>query len=284
MASQHPANPYSFAHRVEDDGSVAFQCSQDVGANPWLALPAHHPVVVQTQSFWTAVGASSALQGWEQTKWTALTWIDWKLGEAGGGHATRGIYRPDSEEGKLGYVIELFNAGGAVVVTIRGRGVVFRNRNFEQWRKEAKQEAQKSGQKSGQKSDQQAAPLTQFQYCDPETLGLTRGERVFIAPFDHARRYIEALVTAENGFPPGNAFIGGSGDHVNSTHLHELARQALFAIKGQTDIDTSGTMELNRYVELGAPLKLNIAHVDASSAIFEVEQVGKICAKITLRF
>lgn len=276
MASQHPSNPYSFAHRVEDDGSVAFQCSQDVSHNPWLALPAHHPVVVQTQGFWTAVGGASALQGWEQTKWTALTWIDWELGVAGGGHATRGRYRLDSEEGKLGYVIELFNDNGVVVVTIRGRGVIFRNRNFEKWREKAKQKAQQSVQ--------QEAPSTAFQYADPKTLGLTQGERVLIAPFDSAKGYIEALVTAENGFPPGNAFIGGSGDHVNSTHLHELARQALFAIKQRTDINTSGEMSLDRYVELGAPLRLNIAHVDGNGALFELEQVGKVCAKITLRF
>ncbi|KEO89228.1 hypothetical protein EH31_14455 [Erythrobacter longus] len=276
MASQHPANPYSFAHEVQAHDSVAFQCSQDVRANPWLALPVHHPVVVQTQSFWTAVGASSALQGWEETKWTALTWIDWELGEADGGHATRGFYRLESEEGKLGYVIELFNADGAVVVTIRGRGVIFRNRNFEQWREEAK--------KVAQQSVQQSALSTAFQYAEPKTLGLAQGERVFVAPFDLAKGYIEALVTAENGFPPGNAFIGGSGDHVNSTHLHELARQALFLVKGRTDIDTSGEMTMKRYVELGAPLRLNVARVDENSAIFEVEQVGNPCASITLRF
>lgn len=276
MAPQHPSNPYSSGHEVRGDGSVAFACSLDAKANPWLALPPHHPVVVQTQAFWTAVGASSAMQSWDETKWTALTWIDWELGDADGGHATHGVYRRNGEEGELGYSLDLFNEIGTPVITIRGRGVIFRNRNFEQWREGAKKEAQTKAV--------QGAPSIAFQYVDPQALGLIQGERVFVAPFDQAKGYVEALVTAENGFPPGNVFIGGSGDHVNSTHLHELARQALFLVKGRTDIDTSGEMTMKRYVELGAPVRLNVAQVGENSAIFELEQVGKPCASITLRF
>lgn len=272
MAPQHPANPYSFAHEVRDDGTAAFECSQDAKANPWLTLPPHHPVVVQTQSFWTAVGASSALQGWEKTKWTALTWIDWELGDASAGHATRGVYRRDGGDESLGYFLDLFNKDGAPVVTIHGCGVVFRNRNFEEWRQNAKDEAHK------------AAPSQTFTYASAAALALSKDERVLVAPFTKGSSFVDALVTAENGFPPGNPVIGGSGDHVNSTHLHELARQALFLVKERADIDTSGTMELNRYVELGAPVRLNIVADEAGRMVFEVTQVGKSCATITLRW
>lgn len=272
MAPQHPANPYSFAHEVQEDGSVAFECSQDAKANPWLILPPHHPVVVQTQSFWTAVGGASALQGWEKTKWTALTWIDWELGDASAGHATRGVYRRDGEGDSLGYSLELFNKDGAPVVTIHGRGVVFRNRNFEKWREGSKDEARK------------AAPSDAFTYASPEVLGLVEEERALVAPYQPESSHIDALVTIENGLPPGNPLIGGSGDHVNSTHLHELARQALFLIKGRTDINTSGEMTMKRYLELGTPLRLNITANEADIIGFELEQLGKPCADITLRW
>lgn len=272
MATQHPANPYSLAHEVQADGSVVFQCSRDVGANPWLTLPPHHAVVVQTQSFWTAVGASTALQNWEESKWTALTWIDWELGDASGGHAVRGVYRREDDGGALGYSIALFNEQGAKVVTIRGRGVIFRNRNFEAWRKTAKEEAKGT------------APNEDFAYASPEALGLTENERVLVAPFEQGSGFVASLVTPANGFPPGNPLIGGSGDHVNSTHIHEIARQALLLVKGRTDIDTSGTMELKRYVELGVPMQLNILAEEERMARFELEQLGKVCSKIELRW
>ncbi len=272
MAPQHPDNPYSFAHEVRQDGSVAFECSRDPAVNPWLVLPPHHPVVLQTQSFWTAVGASSALQGWEATKWTALTWIDWELGDASGGHVAAGVYARDGEAENLGYSLDLFNENGALVVAIRGKGVVFRTRNFEKWRAGSKGEARKAGA-SGD-----------LLFASPEALGLTQHERVLVAPFEAGAGYVEALVTPENGLAPSNPLIGGSGDHVNSTHLHELARQALFLIKGRTDIDTSGEMTMKRYVELGTPLRLNIREQAEDGIAFEVEQLGKACAEIRLHW
>ena len=272
MAPQHPANPYSFAHEVQPDGSVTFECSRDPAVNAWLQLPPHHPVVLQTQSFWTAVGASSALQGWEATKWTALTWIDWELGDASGGHAARGVYARDGDAENLGYSLDLFNENGALVVAIRGRGVVFRTRNFEKWRESSKGEARK------------AAATDNFVFADARALGLTKNERVLVAPFKPGSGHVEALVTPENGLAPSNPLIGGSGDHVNSTHLHELGRQALFLITGRTDIDTSGEMTMKRYVELGTPLRLNIREQTEGGITFEVEQLGKTCAEISLRW
>ncbi|AWW73608.1 hypothetical protein CD351_04095 [Erythrobacter sp. KY5] len=265
-------NPYATGQVITDDGSVAFDCSLDTQRLPWLTLPPHHPVVIQTQAFWTAVGASVALSGLEATQWSALTWIDWDLGDQSGGHAVRGVYTRDESSDNPSYDVVLFNAAGAVIVTIRGRGVVFRNRNFEKWREGSKEEARK------------AAPQNDFVYAERQALGLTRHERVLVAPFATGSDYVEALVTPQNGFPPGNPVIGGSGDHVNSTHFHEIARQALFLIKGRTDIDTSGEMTLRRYVELGTPLRLNI-HEDAERAItFELEQMDRTCAEITLRW
>lgn len=272
MAPQHPDNPYSFAHEVQSDGSVAFKCSRDPAVNPWLTLPPHHPVVLQTQSFWTAVGASSVLQGWEATQWTALTWIDWELGDASGGHVAKGVYARDGDAKNLGYSLNLFNEDDALVVAIRGKGVVFRTRNFEKWREGSKSEARK------------AIPTDDFIFASPEALGLTQHERVLVAPFEAKAGHVAALVTPENGLAPCNPLIGGSGDHVNSTHLHELGRQALFLIKKRSDIDTSGEMTMKRYVELGTPLTLNIREQAENRITFEVEQLGKACAEIALRW
>lgn len=266
------ANPYASGHEVRGDGTVVFQCSRDRDALPWLALPPHHPVVIQTQAFWTAVGASIALAGMEATQWSALTWIDWELGDGDSGHATHGEYRRDEQDENPSYRIVLFNADSRPVVTIRGRGVIFRNRNFEKWREGSKEAAR------------QATSQHDFAYADRGELGLTKDERVLVAPFEPESGFVDALVTADNGFPPGNPLIGGSGDHVNSTHFHEIARQALFLIKGRTDIDTSGEMSLNRYVELGTPLRLNIREDGPHAIRFELEQMGRSCADITLRF
>ncbi|MEM8725183.1 MAG: hypothetical protein AAGE86_06650 [Pseudomonadota bacterium] len=272
MPPNYTNNPYAHGHEVREGGSVGFKCSLDNKALPWLNLPPHHPVVIQTQAFWTAVGASVALAGMEATRWTALTWIKWQLGEGKGGHATHGEYRRDEQEEHPHYEITLFNAAAQPIVTIHGRGVVFRNRNFEKWREGSKEEARK------------AAPNIDFSYAERSDLGLTEDERVLVAPFDPKNHFVEALLTAENGFPPGNPVIGGSGDHVNSTHFHEIARQALYLIKERSDIDTSGEMTLSRYVELGTPIRLNIRDNAAQRMTFELEQMEKACAEITLRW
>lgn len=266
------SNPYSYEHEVQSLELVTFKCSADQAANPWLALPTHHPVVVQTQAFWTAIGSMTALEGAESTKWTALTWANWELGESVGGHAAYGNYRRIELDGHAAYEIVLSNDAGEPVVMFQGRGVVFRNRNFEKWREGSKEAARK------------AAPLEDFIYADKAALGLTQNERVLVAPLDPGIGYVESLVTDKNGFPPGNPMIGGSGDHVNSTHFHEIARQALFLIKDRTDIDTSGEMSLNRYIELGTPLRLNIHEQAERGITFELEQLGKACAKVILRW
>jgi hypothetical protein len=43
-------------------------------------------------------------------------------------------------------------------------------------------------------------------------------------------------------------------------------------------------MTLNRYVELGTPLRLNILDNAESHIAYEIEQLGKTCAQITLRW
>ena len=42
-------------------------------------------------------------------------------------------------------------------------------------------------------------------------------------------------------------------------------------------------MSLNRYVELGTPFNLSVTERDGKMAKFELKQLGKACAQITLR-
>lgn len=92
---------------------------------------------------------------------------------------------------------------------------------------------------------------------------------------------MEVLVRPENGASPRNRVIGGSGDHVNSTHLGEVTRQALCLVLGDPHLQiTGGEMHLNRYVELGAPFELG----ETGAMTFTLEQLGKPCAETDPRW
>ena len=85
--------------------------------------------------------------------------------------------------------------------------------------------------------------------------------------------------------PPTNRVISGSGDHVNSTHFGEVTRQALCLITGDPAVQvTGGEMHLNRYVELGTPFSLTFEEPTNEAVTFALEQLGKDCAEITLRW
>lgn len=273
MARQF-SRSYAHGHTINADGSVSFECSTDTAEWPWLELGPHHPVVVQAQNFWTSVGAIMALGGMEDGQWSALTWTDWECGEAGVGIAVRGHYERETTGGNEQYLIVLFDAGGHEIVRMRGRGVVFRNRDFEKWRGVAKSEAQ------AQK------PEAAIVYAPREALGIGAGEHPLISVGKAGDpQTFDALVTPENGLAPANRVLSGSGDHVNSVHMIEMARQALCLLTGdpQTAM-TGGEMTLNRYVELGTPIRLKVDAQDDHEARFTLEQLGRVCAQLTLRW
>ncbi|MEM7689517.1 MAG: hypothetical protein AAF291_10890 [Pseudomonadota bacterium] len=262
---------YTSGHTVGADGGLCFQCSGDSEAFPWLALAPQHPVVIQTQQFWTSFGALMFEGGLEEGQWSALTWMDYALGDQQAGHAVRGIYRRIEDERGPAFALTLFDAQEREIVAMRGRGVVFRNRNFEKWREGSKSEAK------------EAKPSFDFEYASPEKLNLGDGEFAFVAPFAAGSNRIEALITPENGMPPRNRVISGSGDHVNTTNFGEATRQALCLITGDPAVQVSGgEMTLKRYVELGTPFALIWDEADEGAVRFSVEQLGKSCAEIAL--
>ncbi|QFT76753.1 hypothetical protein [Erythrobacter sp. THAF29] len=265
---------YTHDHEVNADGSVAFTCSTEFEAWPWLTLGPHHPVVVQAQNFWCSVGAILKLDEMQEGQWSALTWTEWVCGEAGVSDAVRGTYERERSGKDRRYLITLFDAEDREVVRMRGRGVVFRTRNFEEWRGEAKREAKWHADRDN------------FEFAPRELLGIGECEHSLVGlGTKHDPDTIPALVTSENGLPPANPMLGGSGDHVNSVHMIEAARQAMAVLKGGPDFEISGgEMHLNRYVELGTPFSLRVENQSESEVGFQLDQLGKPCAEITLRF
>lgn len=263
-------NAYTRDHEVRDDGSVTFACSSDREAWPWLALGPHHPVTLQAQNFWTSVGAILALGRMEEGKWSALTWTEWTCGDPGVGDAARGTYgREEDEKGEL-FVTHLFDTDDRLIVTMRGRGVVFRTRNFEDWRGKAKREAV------------QGANNDLFAFAPRESLGISDSEFPLVGAAQDGGTY-PALVSPENGLPPANPMLGGSGDHVNTVHMIEAARQVLCIARERSDLAfIGGEMTMNRYVELGTPFELVLSD-SGEQADFTLRQLDRDCARFTLR-
>ncbi len=275
MAKQF-ARSYTSDHQIEADGSVHFACSADTAQWPWLTLGARHPITIQAQNFWTSVGAILALGGMEEGQWSALTWTDWRCSDADAGMAVHGTYTRETVGEEENYIIRLFDSKALEIVHMRGRGVVFRNRNFEEWRGKAKREAKASSAPDARNESVLFVPR--------EALGIGPLEHALVGEMCADGVTIPALVSRENGLPPANPMLGGSGDHVNSVHMIEAARQALCLMNGDPAVTViGGEMELNRYVELGTPFALKVAARSEAEASFTLEQLGRACARLTLR-
>ncbi len=246
------------AHELLRDGSVALSCSDDAEAWPWLALDPHHPIVVQTVNFWASVEAGLAKATWDPAQWTALTEMEWQCGGPGCGHAHHGLADYYEEGGKQRFRITLFDAAGRLVYRMSGAGVVFRTRDFEGWRAEAKAAAGSERAPFVFAADEAVhAPVAGGSFLSADNPGL-------------------ALVTPENGLPPGHSYMSGSGDHVNATHLAEAARQyAALALGKGSDLPSGGSMRFRRYVELGVPFELEMGE----SAVVTIRQNGHNCCE-----
>ncbi len=267
---------YTSNTQVQSDGSVHFACSQDQGEWPWLALPPQHPLVIQTQNFWTSVGATQALQARDDDKWSALTWTRWQLGDKDAGQAVRGVFWPSKDEDKLEFSIALYDASDRLIADLTGKGVIFRNRNFEEWRKGSKSDALKV-----------AAPPAESTYASRDMLGLSEAEPPLIAPLSKAGGALRtaALVTKQNGLMPGHPFFSGSGDHVNAPHLAELSRQAACLCTEDPELQIQfGEMDMHRYIELGTSIDITVTQQTDGQTCLTFSQLGKSCAATILRW
>lgn len=253
-----------------------FQCSSDADEWPWLALDPFDPIVVQTINYWASVEASTARGTWDPTKWSALTQTEWVCGKSGVGHATHGVADKIGQESNPGFRMSFYDGDDALVYRMSGAGVVFQTRDFESWRDKAKQKM--------------VAPPTidEFQYAPAAAVGVAMQSRSFLSPMiDHNTPSAQALITKENGFPPAHPFLSGSGDHVNSTHLADVARQFANLLRGgEKRSITGGKMTFKRYVELGRPFWIELTHEEPSRNVLSmtIQQADRLCATVELKY
>lgn len=254
---------------VHDDGSVDFTCSQDDALWPWTLIGPHHPGAIQAASYWLSVESAMALGGWDPDKWSALTWTRWACGDPGVGRMARGRYERTRIEGKESFSVDLYDVNDALICRLDGRGVVFRTRDFEKWRSEAKE--RKDTVSSGD-----------FDYADRAALDLNEGEFPFLGPLEDGRA--TGLLDAANSMPPAHPWLDGSGDHVNSAHLAEVARQFVSLLREGVPFRVAeAEMRFDRYVELGVPFEIERNAVSADSITMRLTQSGRDCTWIEFR-
>nr|WP_070960661.1 hypothetical protein [Hyphomonas sp. Mor2] len=257
-----------------ETGAVSFDCSRDDTVWPWLTLSPIHPILVQTINFWASIDSGEFLGTFDPEVWTALTQVDWECGAPTVGPPVRGVYSTSQDADRATYHLTFFDEDGEQVVRLNGQGVTFRTRNFEGWREEAKEKIVKP------------APPP-FDYASKEAVGVVTQAESFLAPLSRADSVTTSgLITKANGLRPAHPYIGGSGDHVNSTHMGEVGRQFGDLLLERSLINRGGEMEFLHYVELGSPFEVEMTGHDENARQFSliVRQAGRDCTRIMMQY
>ena len=270
-----PKHEFTRDHNVAKDGTVTFRCSDDIGIWPWLALDTQHPIVVQTINYWASVEAARARGTLDLSQWTALTHSDWQCGEKEAGPLSHGKAEVENEGDREAYRLTFYDRDNAMIVQIRGKGVVFRNRDFESWRESAKQHLAKRAKQAS------------FKYAAAASVGVASQKESLISPLCAGNEpSAQALITKENGLMPAHPYHSGSGDHVNANHLADVATQFASLQRGAPVNVRGGEMHFLHYVELGHPFEISMeSYQRAQHAIsMAVTQAERNCAQINLKF
>lgn len=262
---------FTHSHESHADGGFSFGCASDPERWPWLALAPFDPIVVQTINYYAAYESAVARGHYKSGQWTALTSTDWRCGESDVEHAVRGVIHPPSSDSLASYKMSFFDRQDALVYTMSGDGVVFKNRNFEAWRSEQR------------KAMPEPTAEQEFDFVPAAAMGLKTQVESFLAnPVDGVSHETWALVGASNGFMPEHPYHSGSGDHVNASHLADTARQFLRFSRSMPDlVIVGGEMQFDRYVELNQPFHLTLSDVSLGTRVL-IAQGGNNCATITL--
>ncbi|MEM8785525.1 MAG: hypothetical protein AAGF19_06695 [Pseudomonadota bacterium] len=275
--ADYPSAPLTHSHHILDDGTVAFRCSKDKDAWPWLALAPAHPIIIQTLNYWAFVETSQARGGVDARTGGALTYSRWYSGKAGVGPIDHGIAeepKPDESGKRQHWTMTFFDAEGRLVSRLYGSGVIFRERDFAAWRDEAKH-------KMPMPQDASA-----FMYAGPEALGVASHTECFLSPLlTREPPTAEALVARDKAFIPNHPYHGGSGDHVNAHQLADSAMQFAHLVKRQGRLRCiGGEMAFKHFVELDRPFTLEQSETDGASGALSltVTQEATLCTAITL--
>lgn len=271
-ATQH----YTHSHTVLSDGTVAFRCSNDVREWPWLALHPRHPTVVQSINFWASVETGTSRGTYDPLKWSALTQTEWSCGPGQFGHATHGVSDITGGEDNRRYRMTLFDDTGALVYHMTGKGVVFRRRNFEGWRGEAKEKLPEPSRS------------VDFAFASAGRLGVATQDECFLSELAKGKTpAAQGLVSKARGFLPRHPYHGGSGDHVNSNQLADVGTQFLHLARGDAPfIITGGSMSFSHYVELGQAFDIAQNEAASEQGVFSIDirQADRDCASMTYTY
>ncbi len=265
---------YTHNLRRSSDGAVMFDCSTDSGVWPWLKLDPIHPILVQTINFWASIDAGEFLGTFDPDTWTALTKVEWVCGPPGVGLPARGEYHKEQDKDRARYGLTFYDRAGTLVAKMAGEGVTFRTRNFEGWRGAAKEKLRPPEPPA-------------FTYASAEAVGVASQTESFLAPLGATDPVTTTgLVTKATGLRPVHPYIGGSGDHVNSTHMGEIGRQFGQLLLGQPCLQTGGTMVFDHYVELDSPFEVTLLEHDETARQFRllVRQGDRDCTQIEMNY
>jgi len=268
------SDPFTHSHVVDADGTLAFRCATSIADWPWLALDPFDPIVVQSLNYYGPYETAVFRGVYAAGQWTALTQTEWRCGERGVGHAVRGVADAPRQGDDAGYRIRFYDEHDRLAYLMTGKGVVFRNRNFEQWRAGSKQDL-------ATYSD-----AGKFVYAPAASVGVaTQVESLVSDLNDETGLSVTGLVTRDNGFPPAHPYHSGSGDHVNASHLADACRQFACLVRREPQLlVNSGTMQFQRYVELDHPFVLEMAGEGESQQgmTMSISQAGEPCASVYL--
>lgn len=273
MKSPFP-HAYTKNHALLGDGVVGFDCSMDAEIWPWLKLEPIAPILVQTITFWGSVESGMFLGTFDPRKRSALAQTNWECGPPGVGVPVRGRYETSQAGDHRRFALEYFDADERRVARMSGQGVVFRTRDFESWRNDAKEKIVKPEPPA-------------FAYAPPAALGVATPGECFLAPIAPGQTVrVAGLITKARGLIPGHPYIGGSGDHVNSTHMGEIGRQFGDLLLGRQWINTGGEMVFSHYVELGSPFEVSLIEHAPEAKTYEllVQQAGHDCTEIRMSY
>ncbi len=259
----------------EGDGAIAFRCSDDADEWPWLNLHPADNIAVQATNYYALTGVSRFAGRMDGSKWSALTKFTWRTHQTGADARHPASGRAAHDDDGIGYACSFSDERGQSVYDVAGAGVVFENRDFEAWRAKAKEKIM-------------ALPAPEsFSFTDPAAVGVKTQAEVFVTALaeDEDGPYADALMTAESAFRPVHPFHGGSGDHVNSSHLCDVVQQTAHLIRG-AGFTSSGAAVFSRYVELGRPFRVRLASDDGDTRrlSFVVVQAGANCAEIEFAY
>ncbi len=287
--------PYesSLVSRVlaQDATHCALDFDPDPARWPWLDLPCWHPVVCEKYAYFSGVTAGMEVGTISATSFTALTGMDWSYRGAQTAQSapTHAICESRVEAQQAGYSVCTRDATDRVVHEISGKGVIFRTRDFENWRQQRKQ------------ADAEDLPRPDFEFATAAVTGCRSGDEVLISDLvdDPEQGTLRCLawLDADHGFHPGHPYHTGSRDHVNAAQLLDCAYQASHLVLAQQSdwqtltpplYCTGGKARFKNYVELQRDFELLVTGVTVNGSRrtlrFDLQQGGTICARLSLDF